>query len=444
MRAFLVAALLSCVGGCATQPAAVSATKSPAVDPSEPPAPPPEVVLATLLAAHADGSLVPAQCEELAALSDEVGLKLERSVDRFNVAVLRHRCADTDGARRLYASIGCDDPEFAAALNNNGVLAHEEGRTSEARRWFSLALRYEPSLSSAQRNIGRSETREFAESGDFEAFYAAESEFQSLLASNPRDIGAREGLARLYYSRARRGDRSYATLAEFIIREHTQGPDEHPTAELLNLRGLVALEGGDSLRALRAFRHAIDAEPRAVAPRVNAALVLVEARAFEPALEHLEAVSDAATGTLAVDVFLSIGNAKLGLWQFVAAEDAYEHAKALDPTDPRADFNLGLLNLIRSGRVDSSGIDEVKSARLHFETFISSAEFDTRSGVAVARAKDALVAIDQWLDEPTSCRIEPEARRLEELQRLQEAQERRRLLELERKAKAALEANPTR
>ena len=262
-----------------------------------------------------------------------------------------------------------------------------------------------------------------------------------MLSSNPRDIGAREGLACLYYARALRGERSYATLAEFIIHEHTQG---QPSAELLNLRGLVALEDGEPIRALRAFRLAIDAEPGAVAPRVNAARVLVEARAFDDALEHLDAVSDAVTGRLAVDVFLSIGNAKLGLWQFAGAEEAYEHAKAIDSTDPRAEFNLGLLKFIRAGHVDSDVVEEMKSARLHFETFVSAAEFDARSGVAVARARDALADIDQWLDEPTSCRIEPEARRLEELQRLQEAQERRRLLELERKAKAALEANSTR
>lgn len=433
MRAFFVAAVLSCLGGCAAQTTVVAKGTAPIRETSTLT---PAAVLDTMLVAYASGRLSRAQCELLASLPVA---DIEPSNGRFNLGVLLQSCSDSAGARRAYATIACADTEYAAALNNSGVLVHDEAHTSEARRWFALALRYEPAMPTATRNLGRIETNAYAESGDFEAFENAESEFRSLLWGNPRDTETRESLALLYYARALRGESSYRVLGDFVIDAE---PGYVPSAENWTVRGLLELRDDQPLRALRAFEKAIETQPSAVAPRVNAAYVLAEVRDFAPVLAHLEAISSEVAGTLAVEVFLSIGTAKLGLWEFDGAAQAYEHAKSLDPRDPRADFNLGLLNLIRVGYVDTAGVEEMRAARRHFEAFVATAAFDTRAPAALERARDALVAIDRWIDEPHSCRIEPEARRLEELQRLQEAQERRRLLELEARAKAALEAMP--
>lgn len=55
---------------------------------------------------------------------------------------------------------------------------------------------------------------------------------------------------------------------------------------------------------------------------------------------------------------------------------------------------------IRAGRVDAEGLDEMRAARRNFETFVATAAFESRAPAALATARDALVGMNRWLDEP--------------------------------------------
>lgn len=64
----------------------------------------------------------------------------------FNEAVRLERAGETKKAMDLYAKILKEDPKFAFAAQNLGVLHSKEGNYKEAGQCFSLAYKYQPTV----------------------------------------------------------------------------------------------------------------------------------------------------------------------------------------------------------------------------------------------------------------------------------------------------------
>jgi tetratricopeptide (TPR) repeat protein len=298
-------------------------------------------------------------------------------------------------------------------------------------------------LANSRYNLGLGHRDRYRETHDLEAFRASEQQFQAMLMENARELRAHAGLAGLYYERAVAGEEHYALLAADVVgrARALQDEDRAARASLLNVEGLLALRDGRPDEALRAFEAAAAANPSSAAPRLNAAHILLRARAFEDASRHLRIATRVARGRARVDAALALGQACSGLGDIEGARAAYEQAVELDANDPRADYNLGMLfKQAALPNTEDGPVLLMETAQRRFERFIRRAGEDPRYAEAIASAELHVGEIERWLRPgPPHRRLDPEAQRLEELQRQQERADRWRVLELERRAKEALE-----
>lgn len=91
----------------------------------------------------------------------------------------------------------------------------------------------------------------------------AESALRNALAVDSDNAVSHENLARLYYDRGRLHERSYLLLSKLVVTQATRVLEQRgtPSAELHNLHGLLLMEDGDQVSALRAFRKATEVDP---------------------------------------------------------------------------------------------------------------------------------------------------------------------------------------
>lgn len=388
-----------------------------------------------------DGSLTAELCHDFVDQLETTSLGAnEPSALRFRVGLAWQACGENERSRGAYAAIQGDDLLFAAAQNNLAVLASRSGLRSQAKHHLLQAIQHDPSLRVAQINLGHADRKRYRASGTLDAFESSQRRFQSVLLMDPEDSDAHIGLARLYYDRAAHGQSSYAVLARFALGEaaRLEAARGVRSAESINLAGLLDLHSGHVSRALRGFEDAISIDPNALAPRINAAYVLLRTRDFRAAARHLE-VASGSLGDRSVTVALALGVARAGSKEFDEALEAYGHARELGPSDPRVDYNLAALHEHHLATADGDPFDSLRAAVDHYERFLARAVGDPRYASAAARAQARLEALRGWDD--VVCRPtlnDDVAVELERLYREQEALERARLLELERRALEAL------
>ncbi|MEM6297021.1 MAG: tetratricopeptide repeat protein [Myxococcota bacterium] len=404
----------------------------------------PESLAAAFEDAAASGALGPEKCR---ALAGDFQRWFERTGDpkmAFNAGVVWERCGEDESAARAYHDAASTQAGFAAAHNNLGALAYREDRVDDAIRHYQDALRVDVYALSPRHNLAHAYRERYLNLGSLDAFAKAERQLQAVLAIESDNVRAYEGLARLYYDRAHAGDRSYGLLARVVITQGQRILDEQgrASAELWNLRGLLAVLHEEPSRALRAFEKAIEADPEHLDARLNAALIDLRLRNFSAADEHLVVASKLADGERALETALARGVAKRGRGDYAAAEAAYAKAHQFGPSDPRAHYNLGILYQEHlAPNVDSAGLREVDLAKRHFERFIESAAGQTQHAATVAEAKHRIANIDEYVDVvQVGRKVEAEALRLEVLERQAREARRLELLELERKAQDALDA----
>ncbi len=388
------------------------------------------------------GELTAERCREFAEQLDVPAPQLAETL-RFRVGLAWQRCGENERAQETYSTVAGEGALLAAVQNNLGVIASESGLLEEAQGHLRRAVELDASLRTARVNLGHIHRMRYRDGGAQSAFDASMQQFQAALFLNPNDATAHTGLAHLYYERALKGESSYAVLARFALVEAWRLDMERGerSADSANLSGLLALHEGHISRALREFRSAIKLDPQAAAPRINAAYVLARTHAFHEAAQHLE-VASRALGDRSVLVALSLGVARTGDEDFDGALDAYARARSLAPVDPRVDYNLATLYERHIyPAVNADGLNELHAAVEHYERFLDAVADDPRYSRAAARTRRRLEELHRWL-EPN---VRPhgdyeEARELERLQREQDALRRTHLLELERRARAAWDA----
>ncbi|MGH1340750.1 MAG: tetratricopeptide repeat protein [Nannocystales bacterium] len=397
----------------------------------------------SFLQARADGTLDAASCRRHVAAFDRAFARTGKAKDRFNAGVALEMCGTPKQAEAAYLDVVRVDPDFGLAYNNLGTLSYRAGDVDEAIRWYRRAHQREPRLVPSRLNLAHISRARYLDSGDVADFDRAQRSLQAVLALQSDNLTAYEGLARLYYERAVAGDRSYRLLADLVVTQAHRRANEtgQESAELWNLQGLLALEGDEPTRALRAFEKAINLDPKHVDARLNAALLELELRNFASAEQNLEAVALLAAGGRKYEAAVALGVAKRGTRDFAAAEHAYAQAFELDDTDPRPLYNAGVLYQEHIAPAsDGNGVQEGEVAAAYFERFAQAAKGDPRYADAVAASHHRLANLAEYASlVHDQLRLEADAAKLEAVQRAQEEARRSALLEMERKAQRALD-----
>jgi Flp pilus assembly protein TadD len=376
------------------------------------------------------------ECDELIdgfqALYERDGSIL---IARFNVAAIHETCGRATQAEAIYAELA--EREFPAALNNLGVIAWDRGEHERAFGLFERAVAVDATHAVAGRNNLAMALRErYASSHVVTDFEQAERHLQSILAVDSSNKVAYENLARLYYDRGRTQDSSYLLLAELVITQAQRILEARgqQSGDLHNLRGLLLIEQDDQIRALRAFRQAVEVEPDHIDAHRNIAMIALRFRDYDSAERSLETALEFESVAKDIEAWIALGVAKRGLRKYDGAEQAYRHALTLDTGDPRPWYNLGILaQEHRSGMAtDEQEVTAAyEQALVNYRTFVEQAGASPRWRPAVIEAKDRIAVVEDSIDAIEKNRqLQIDYERLQKLeaqQRLEEIERRRRL-----------------
>lgn len=396
--------------------------------------------LADMLERHAAAIVDGLDARECGELIEGFQALYERDdsilIARFNVAAIHEACGQANQAEAIYTELA--ELEFPAALNNLGVTAWDRGEHERAFGLFERAVAADATHAVAARNNLAMALRErYARSHAAADFEQAERHLQSILAVDSSNKVAYENLTRLYYDRGRSQDASYLLLAELVITQAQRILEARgqQSGDLHNLRGLLLMEQDDQIQALRAFRRAVEVEPDHIDAHRNIAMIALRFRDYESAEHSLEVALAFESAAADIDAWIALGVAKRGLRKFDDAEQAYRRALALDSSDPRPWYNLGILaQEHRSGMLgDEQALTTAYELALeNYRTFVDQAGASPRWRDAVADAKDRIAVVEDTIDViEKNRRLQDEYDQLLALEAKQRAEEIERLRKLE-------------
>jgi tetratricopeptide (TPR) repeat protein len=220
------------------------------------------------------------------------------------------------------------------------------------------------------------------------------------------------------------------------------------SADIFNLRGLLFMEHDDQVRALRAFKKATELEPRHADAHMNMAMISIRFRDYKQAEESLGIAIKDKRQKKNIETYLALGVAQRGLRKYKEAEQSFKKAAEIRGSDARPLYNLGILYEEHIAPNAQEGKDFNKTpyntAKDYYSKFASKASGQKELVASVDDAKRRIDNIQQlFKDIEEMKKLEAEAKRLEELQKKQDAEERKRLLDLEEKARKAASAAST-
>lgn len=385
-----------------------------------------------------------AECEALAddyrELHDRnAGSKSLHGVERawFNAGVVWETCGDDDRAAATYRAVLEVYPKFALPMNNLGVMSWHHGDRSTAMRYFERAVEVDPRATEPRTNLAAALRERYATKVEDADFIAAEQNLQNALAVDSNNLQAYANLARIYYDRGRLDDRSYLLLSGLVVTQALRLAEAHggSPAALHNLRGLLHMESGDQVAALRAFERSVQSDPSHGDAHLNLAMVSIRFRDYARAEKSLSAVVESPEARDLTDAYLGLGVAQRGLRNYEAAERSFHEARKLNKSDPRALYNLGILYQEHiATSTEGKAIAENEKAKDYYEKFIRTASGKHhRSAVIDARARvktiDEYIMVIRTMDE-----LEKKAKAADAAIRAEEEARRKEVLELERRA----------
>ena len=407
-------------------------------------------IYAKYVEAKKDGSLSGPECESIAKGFNEVyeGNKKSMLVARYNVGALWEECGDMEKATKIYKELG--DKNFHLALNALGVIAWNKGDTKTALDLFTKSVDADKKQAFAARNnLAAAHRDRYAEKVNQEDFSVAEKQIQNVLAVDTSNKAAYENLARLYYDRGRLKDPSYLVLANLVVTQALRVLEKEGTqsADIWNLKGLLFMQDDNQVDALKAFKKADEIEPNHAHANRTIGFIAIRFRDYTTAEKSFDTALKTEAVKRDVEVHIAMGVAKRGLKKFKEAEEWYRKAAELDKKDPRPWYNLAVLNqdhLIGQDNVDQPQIEEFyKIAKEHCQKFNKMAEGNKTYTAAVKDCDDRIAIIDDtFVTFQVMKELEKKAAELAELEKKQEEERRKQLLELEKQAAAAGQRSP--
>ncbi len=395
-------------------------------------------------AAKAGGKLSKAQCDALARDFLAVFEEHAMAMAKFDAGAVREECGELRAAETIYEELTHEAPKFALAFNNLGVIQWNRGQEAKALELFKRAVQADSSITAPRNNLAAA-LRQRYEGGDQQVFVAAENEIQSVLALDSNNRLAYENLARLYYDRGRLEDKSYLLLADLVITQalaKTKAGTLAQSADIYNIKGLLFMEQDNQVDALKAFKRAVEIQPRHADAHMNIALVAIRFRDYATAEKSVEIALADRRQKRNVEAYLGLGVAQRGLRKYDAAKKSFEKAIEVGGSDPRALYNLGILYHEHIGpetERKSKDFDErpYRTAKSYFEKFVAQASGNAKLAKHATDAKARVTNIENYfIDIKQMQDLEIQAKKMAEEQRRQEEAEKDRLRKLEDQLKA--------
>ncbi|MGH1340748.1 MAG: tetratricopeptide repeat protein [Nannocystales bacterium] len=393
--------------------------------------------------AAASGKLSAGQCEsfskDFAAVYKEYGTQM--TIAWFNSGAVLEECGKTEAAEKIYEAIIKKEPKFDLAYNNLGVIYWNRKKESKALDYFKRAVEANPKTKAPRNNLAAALRDKYSSDPKSDDFSKAERNLQTVLAVDSSNQLAYENLARLYYDRGRLKDKSYILLADLVVTQSLRvfGETGVESPDIYNIKGLIFMERENQVDALKAFSKAASLKPDHADAHMNIAMISIRFRDYAQAEKSLNIALKDSRQKKNVETFLGLGVAQRGLRKYKDAEKSFKKALDMSAKDPRALYNLGVLYQSHIGPAsDTDGLKDNDTAKGYFNKFISKAGSNKELTEFVADAKQRISNIEQFKKDVAEMKaLLEESNRLEELQKKQEAEERKRLLDLEKKARDA-------
>ncbi len=412
-----------------------------------------EAAVKGYLSAKSDGKLSGDECERVSGDFAKVykAHGIQMAIAQFNSGVVWEECGQPDKAEPIYSALITAAPKFDLAYNNLGVIYWKKGQDSKALDMFKRGVEANKlSARAARNNVAGLMRNQYITNMDVNVFTEAEKSIQGVLALDSGNQAAYENLARLYYDRGHLKDKSYLVLADLVV---TQGvrvlkAESKESSEIFNIKGLLLLEKDNQVDALKTFKEAVRVEPNHIEANLNIGFISIRFRDYATAESAFQTALKSTAQQKNIEVWLALGVAQRGLKKFKEAEESYNKAVKLNASDPRPWFNLGVLyqdHLSTQDGVDmKKGESLIAVAKKHYAKFKETAAANKAYGTRVLEANDRIATIDQTFEfNKISVELEKKAAEMAALQKKQEDEERKRLLDLEKQAMDAEGAGDT-
>ncbi len=399
--------------------------------------------------AKADGKLSDAECESTAGAFTKVYKThgAQMAIAYFNAGAVWDECGKPDKAEPIYAEVVKKAPKFDLAYNNLGVIYWKKGQSEKALGLFKKGVENNKKVARAARNnVAGISRNKYIKTLDINLFNEAQRSIQGVLALDSGNQAAYENLARLYYDRGIRKDKSYLVLANLVITQALRVLKEESkeSSDIMNISGLLMMQRNNQVDALKAFKEAVRIEAGHTQANLNIAFISIRFRDFDQAEKSLKIALKDKKQKKNIEAWLALGVAQRGLKKFKDAEKSYNKAAKLKSKDPRPEYNLGILkqeHLATTDDIDEAGTKKYfNAAKKHYNKFLQLAGSNASYKEKVLDAKDRIATIDESLDIMVQMKeLMKKAKELEALQKKQDAEERERLLQLEKQAMEAEE-----
>ena len=269
------------------------------------------------------------------------------------------KCND-EGAYDKYETALKEDSTFCRARVALGLRDLEQGRTAKARAAFERAVKDDPQCTSGYTNLAIIQR---GEGGAQEE--EALKNLRRALAIDSDYLAAFNQMALLHFERGKRGKEAQLDLAEIVCRQAQLIDPEY--APIYTTWGLIKVEKGDIIAALRFFEQALSLDPTLFEAQMNFGEVTISFRGYEDGRAAFKRAVQLRPNDY--DAIIGLGTALRGLEQYPQAQAQYEKAKALDAGRPEAYFNLGVLYQDYM----SGSVADLKTAQSYFAEFMKRA-----------------------------------------------------------------------
>ena len=403
-----------------------------------------EKAVKSYLSAKSDGKISGDECESVAGEFQRVykAHGVQMAIAQFNAGVVYEECGQSDKAEPIYSGLISSAPKFDLPYNNLGVIYWKKGQDSKALDMFKKGVEANKLTARAARNnVAGLLRNQYIGGTDLNVFNEAQTSIQGVLALDSNNKAAYENLARIYYDRGHRKDKSYLVLANLVV---TQGmrvlkKDNKESSDLFNIQGLLLLERDDQVNALKTFKEATRIEPNHVEANLNIGFISIRFRDYATGEKAFETALKSPAQQKNIEVWLALGVAQRGLKKYKEAEESYNKAIKLNASDPRAFFNLGVLyqdHLAVQDGVDMDGSEKLGAvAKKHYTKFQETAAANKAFATRLLEAKDRVVTLDQNVEfNRITKELEKKAAEMAKKQAEADEAEKKRLLELEKQA----------
>ena len=354
------------------------------------------------------------------------------------------RSGDLDKASRLLLDAIAHHPNEGGLINLRGILHAKRNELAEAQVDFESAVRLNPTLTPAWRNLGRA----CSQTGNVPCAIQA---WQHVQRGNPADIEAHESLAPLFEKQGKfaeslreldagkQGDSllrvidlsglgrlsDAKTVAAKVARQpaftENDLPAAHETLDSAKAAGILAeliegldargLAGVPSLRrlviayvqlqrpldAVRILERIAAREPNNTADLLELARLAEQRKNHEEALGYLAHARDLEPGNGRIHFLFGLIAGELNLP--VEAKRSLERALRTDPDNP--DYHYALGTVIMNTR-------DAASAASHFEVYVKAKPSDARGHYALGVAQFTSGAYDKAKEQLKNAETDPD------------------------------------